>query len=176
MKFIQSNVLFLIYLELFLKNRVVAHTLAKEIEDLKNYIKTCAYNVRLAMFLSHLFIQKSETKLINGFDTEVLRYANITYLVIGIHNKLLSISWVKNKCPILLIYSKDVLKDVVKSCTGHLSKKDIYSYISCESTGLKTDELYMVYRAILNTSSRKTNKSKKHKDQIEDVFVVNNLN
>ena len=103
---------------------------------------------------------------------------SLTLLLVFIINfiAIISISWVKNKCPILLIYSKDVLKDVVKSCTGHLSKKDIYSYISCESTGLKTDELYMVYRAILNTSSRKTNKSKKHKDQIEDVFVVNNLN
>ena len=85
--------------------------------------------------------------------------------------------WIINKIiPInrfvFYISSKEVLKDIIKSSTGHLSKKDIYAYISCESTGLRIDEFYMVYRAILNTSSRKASKSKRHKDQIEDVFVV----
>ena len=82
-------------------------------------------------------------------------------------NKIISLNQL-----IFLILSKEVLKDIIKSSTGHLSKKDIYAYISCESTGLRIDEFYMVYRAILNTSSRKTSKSKRHKDQIEDVFVV----
>ena len=65
--------------------------------------------------------------------------------------------------------SKEILKDIVKSSTGHLSKKDIYSYISPGSAGLRFDEFYMVYRYILNMAR----KSKKHKDQIEAVFVVN---
>ena len=69
-------------------------------------------------------------------------------------------------------YSKNDLKEMVKSCTGQLSKKDIFSYISCETTGLRSDEFYMVYRAILNTSPRKNKKKQKLQDQIELVFQV----
>ena len=53
-----------------------------------------------------------------------------------------------------------------------LSKKDIYSYLSSESPGLRIDDFYMVYRAILNTSSSKAKPKKKRKDQLESVFSV----
>ena len=75
-------------------------------------------------------------------------------------------------CCNIFDFSKEVLKDIVKSGSGLLSKKDIYSYLSCESPGLRNDEFYMVYRAILNTSSSKNKSSKKRKDQIESVFTV----
>ena len=56
--------------ELFVKDGTVANILAKEIEDLKQYIKTCAYNAKLAIFLAHLFISRSQAKSINS----LLRY------------------------------------------------------------------------------------------------------
>ena len=70
------------------------------------------------------------------------------------------------------LYRREVLKELVKSYTGQLSKKDIYSYLSSESPGLRIDDFYMVYRAILNTSSGKAKPKKKRKDQLESVFSV----
>ena len=72
----------------------------------------------------------------------------------------------------ILQYRREVLKELVKSYTGQLSKKDIYSYLSSESPGLRIDDFYMVYRAILNTSSGKAKPKKKRKDQLESVFSV----
>ena len=76
------------------------------------------------------------------------------------------------------LYRREVLKELVKSYTGQLSKKDIYSYLSSESPGLRIDDFYMVYRAILNTSSGKSKPKKKRKDQLESVFsvMINALN
>ena len=159
-------------LEFHLKDSMVAHALANELQALKAYIITSAYNIRLALYLNHQFLEKSKENNLNSY----LWYANILYQKYFVKRRL--IKDIVKKCFILvyytlfLTYSKNDLKELVKSCTGQLSKKEIFSYMTCENTGLRSDEFYMVYRAILNTSSRKNKKKQKLQDQIEIVFQV----
>ena len=158
----------IILTELFLKDIEIARELAKEIEFLKSYIITSTYNTRLQMHLNDQFMQNSDRGDMNSelryttlYDMNILFQRPIT-LSCRCYWKYLLIFW----------YRREVLKELVKSYTGQLSKKDIYSYLSSESPGLRIDDFYMVYRAILNTSSGKAKPKKKRKDQLESVFSV----
>ena len=61
-------VFFICFLELFFKDIRVAYLLATEIDALKSYIMTSAYNTRLSLYLNHQFIQKS---FANRMDSEI---------------------------------------------------------------------------------------------------------